>query len=48
MTRATLPERPAPQSALPALTDLLRQALDGLLPTGFALETLLDRVEARR
>jgi hypothetical protein len=48
MTRRTLPDVPAPQSPLPALTDLLRQALDGLLPSGFALETLLDRVEARR
>lgn len=29
------------------MTDLLRQALSGLLPAGTSLEALLDRIEGR-
>lgn len=39
-----------PPTTLPSpldMTDLLRQALAGLLPAGTSLETLLDRIEGR-
>lgn len=44
-TTLTLPVRPVPE---PLLVDLLRQALDGLLPSCAAVVHYLDRLEGRR